>query len=239
MRDSAIYEGPAVEAGARMDAEQVRITLDQLIRSGNEDYASISRLLGRNPTYVQQFIKRGVPRRLSESDRQILARHFNISERDLGGPDGPKVHSSATDVRDSEDFMLIPYYDVRASAGSGSLQTGVEAPESALAFQARWIRAIATSGIEKLAVIRVEGDSMFPTLNDGDHILLDTADRRVRDGIYVLRTDDSLHVKRLAIHPATGRLTIQSDNAAYPSWPDCPVHSLEVIGRVVWVGRKL
>ncbi|TXG83001.1 MAG: helix-turn-helix transcriptional regulator [Sphingomonadales bacterium] len=222
-----------------MDSEQVRITLDQLIRSGNEDYASVSRLLGRNPTYVQQFIKRGVPRRLSESDRRILARHFNVSERDLGGPDGPQVRSNATDVRDSEDFMLIPYYDVRASAGGGSLQTGIEAPDSALAFQARWVRSIASGGIESLAVIRVEGDSMFPTLNDGDHILLDTADRRVRDGIYVLRTDDSLHVKRLAIHPATGRLTIQSDNPAYPSWPDCPAHSVEVIGRVVWVGRRL
>ena len=46
----------------------------------------MSRLLGRNPTYGQQFVKRGVPRRLSEDDRRKLAAHFGIAERLLGGP---------------------------------------------------------------------------------------------------------------------------------------------------------
>jgi len=69
-----------------MDSTAIRTRLDALIASRGEDYASLSRLLGRNASYVQQFIKRGVPRRLSESDRRILASHFGIAEHLLGGP---------------------------------------------------------------------------------------------------------------------------------------------------------
>jgi phage repressor protein C with HTH and peptisase S24 domain len=55
----------------------------------------------------------------------------------------------------------------------------------------------------------------------------------------VLRLDDVLLVKRLSPNPATRRITITSDNDAYPSWPDCDPAAITIIGRVVWVGRKL
>ena len=50
-------------------AEDPRALLERLIRERREDYAGLSRLIGRNPAYVQQYIKRGTPRRLSEGDR--------------------------------------------------------------------------------------------------------------------------------------------------------------------------
>ena len=82
---------------------------------------------------------------------------------------------------------------------------------------------------------------MAPTLSPGDDILVDLADReeRLRDGVYVLRIDDALVVKRIALHPIGGRVTVQSDNPAYPDWPDCDLASLNCIGRVIWAGRKL
>ncbi len=82
---------------------------------------------------------------------------------------------------------------------------------------------------------------MYPTLADGDDIMVDrsTAGMEVADGIYVLRRDDTLMVKRVAVHPGSHRLTISSDNGAYPTWPDCPRDSVDVIGRVVWAGRKI
>ena len=50
-------------------------------------------------------------------------------------------------------------------------------------------------------MIRVAGDSMAPTLGDGDDILVDRGDgaERLRDGIYVLRLDGALVVKRLVL----------------------------------------
>ena len=225
-----------------MDSLAIRQRLDALIVSRAEDYASLSRLIGRNPTYIQQYVKRGVPRRLSEDDRRKLARHFGIAERLLGGPEDAGSHAvlarPGLQAR-SEDYVLIPFLEIGASAGDGA-ETGSESPLAVLAFQANFVRGMTTGRPEALTVISVEGDSMLPTLADGDQILVDSDDReRLRDGIYVLRTDDALLVKRLSVHPATRRLTIRSDNDAYPSWDDCDPAGVSVIGRVVWVGRKL
>ncbi len=225
-----------------MDSIAIRKRLDELIASHGEDYASLSRRLGRNPTYIQQFVKRGVPRRLSETDRRVLAQHFGIAERLLGGFDDSVSRSIVSRpelVQRAQDYVLIPRLAVGASAGAGA-EPGDESPLAAIAFQANWVRSIASGRPEALSVISVAGDSMLPTLADGDHILVDADDReRLRDGIYVLRTDDALLVKRLSVNPATRRLTIRSDNDAYPSWDDCDPAGLTVIGRVVWVGRRL
>jgi hypothetical protein len=225
-----------------MDSIAIRRRLDELIAAHGEDYASLSRRIGRNPTYIQQFVKRGVPRRLSESDRRVLASHFGIAERLLGGPEegpGRAVVARPGLVQRAEDYVLIPQLGVGASAGGGA-EPGDEAPLAALAFQANWVRSITNGRPDALSVISVEGDSMLPTLADGDQILVDTGDHeRLRDGIYVLRTDDALLVKRLSVNPATRRLTIRSDNDAYPSWDDCDPAAVNVIGRVIWVGRRL
>lgn len=212
--------------------DPVRVRLDEMIRNKGDDYASISRLLGRNPAYMQQFIKRGVPKRLAEGDRRILARYFGIGEHMLGGPSdaGPTPRA----------FVTVPRLSIDASAGPGAV-AGVEQPVSALAFRADWLRQVASGGPEKLSVIQVTGDSMLPTLNDGDDILVDSGDGpdRLRDGIYVLRVDDTLIVKRIAMNPAGRRFTIRSDNPAYPAWEDCSAASIAVIGRVIWVSRRL
>ncbi len=224
-----------------MDSIAIRQRLDALIAGRGEDYASLSRRLGRNPSYIQQYIKRGVPRRLSESDRRILAQHFGIAEHVLGGPMEARsaVMSRPGLARAAEDYVLIPQYQVRASAGPGALPLS-ERPAASIAFQAGFVRDLSGSPPDALAVLTVEGDSMYPTLANGDQILIDTQDRLAsRDGIYVLRVDDALMVKRLSLNPATRRLTIRSDNDAYPTWPDCDPAAVAVIGRVVWVGRKL
>lgn len=226
-----------------MDSLAIRKRLDGLIADRGEDYASLSRLIGRNPTYVQQFVKRGVPRRLSETDRRTLARHLAIDERELGAPSEPAGHAVLAPANmpaaAASDFVLVPYLDIGASAGGGG-EAGGESPVAVLAFQSNWVRGVASAAPDALQVIRVAGDSMEPTLADGDHILVDTADRqRLRDGIYVLRSDDALLVKRLSVNPSSRRLSIRSDNDAYPSWDDCDPAGVSVIGRVVWVGRRL
>ena len=81
---------------------------------------------------------------------------------------------------------------------------------------------------------------MSPTLNHGDDIMVDNraAAGPLRDGIHVIRLDDALMVKRLASGPS-GRLSVLSDNPAYPGWPDVDGVTVAIIGRVVWAGRRL
>jgi phage repressor protein C with HTH and peptisase S24 domain len=82
---------------------------------------------------------------------------------------------------------------------------------------------------------------MSPTLSEGDEIMVHRGDAaaRLRDGIYVLRRDDELLVKRVAVNPASRRVTLKSDNPAYPTWVDCAVEDLAVIGRVVWSAGRV
>src|SRR5207253_5290167 len=62
-----------------------RQVLQRLCSERGEDFAGLSRMLGRNPAYIQQFVRRGVPKRLGEEERGKLARYFGISEALLGG----------------------------------------------------------------------------------------------------------------------------------------------------------
>lgn len=210
--------------------EENRAALQRLIEERGEDYAGLSRLLGRNPAYVQQYIRRGSPRRLAESDRRRLARYFGVDETVLGGP------AAAAGL----GLQAVPRLDVGAAAGAGAFD-GDERGEAHIAFDPVWLRRLARGAPEQLSIIRVAGDSMVPTLADGDDILVDRGDgpERVRDGVYVLRMDDALVVKRLAMNPAGRTLTIRSDNPAYPSWPDCDPAAVEIVGRVVWTGRRI
>lgn len=215
----------------RMAYGDPRQVLADLIRDRREDYASLSRLIGRNPTYVQQYIKRGVPRKLDEADRRTLARYFGIDEAALGGP--------VTELRARGGLVAIPQLQVRASAGPGTM-VGDEMRAGQIGFDERWLRDLAGAAPADLSLIRVSGDSMVPTLAEGDDILVNRADatERLRDGIYVLRIDDALVVKRIALSPAGHSITIRSDNDAYPAWPDCDPARIAIIGRVVWAGRR-
>jgi hypothetical protein len=209
-----------------------RTALQRLIDERREDYAGLSRLIGRNAAYIQQYVKRGTPKRLAEEDRRLLARYFGVPEALLGGPG-----AAPPDKREAR--VVVPMLDLRASAGPGALP-GNEQPRSHLAFDGAWLGRMARDP-KQLSIIRVDGDSMFPTLTDGDDILVDRGDAadRLRDGIYVLRMEGALMVKRLAPSPAGGRLSVRSDNVAYPSWDNCNPDDIDVVGRVIWVGRRL
>lgn len=214
-----------------MIGKDPRKSLDALIRERGEDYTSLSRMLGRNPAYVQQFIKRGTPKRLDEQDRRRLARHFGVSEAVLGG---------RSEDMPGRPLVAIPRLDVRASAGPGAV-AGEEMCAGRMGFDERWLRDLVGGSPAELSMIRVGGDSMAPTLCDGDEIMVDRNDRaeRLRDGIYVLRLEDVLVVKRIALTPVKRRITIRSDNVAYPEWADCNPATIHVIGRVVWAGRRV
>jgi len=209
-----------------------RTFLERLCEERGEDFAGLSRMLGRNAAYIQQYVRRGVPKRLKEEERRKLARYFAISETLLGGP--------ADNRAGGNGLVSVNRHPVMVSAGPGALVTQ-ELGKPYFAFDERWLKALTPTAPDNLSIVRVEGDSMAPTLNPGDEILVDLGDcaDRLRDGIYVLRVDDALVVKRLALHPMGGRVTVQSDNPAYSDWPDCGLDEINCIGRVVWAGRKI
>lgn len=210
--------------------ENVREELDRLIRQRNVGYSAVSRLLGRNAAYIQQFIKRGSPRKLDAEDRRKLARFFGVDEQLLGGPPAPIL----------DGLVEIAVLDVDASAGFGAIAED-EAAHTRFGFDERWLARLTRAKSASLSIIHVLGDSMEPTLSDGDEVLVDASDHgaRLRDGIYVLRADDALVVKRVTLKPGGRKITISSDNPSYPSWDDVDRSEIQVVGRVIWLGRAV
>lgn len=213
-----------------MDDFAIRTALDRAIRARGESFASMARLLGRNPTYVQQFVRRGVPRRLEAADIRTLARHLGIAEAMLGENGGAAIVPSPEHAQSPHDYVLVPHLD-RADRADGSF---------GFAFQAGWLRALASTCTDKLGLVDMTGDAMHPTLVAGDQLLVDTADagERVRDGLYALRLDHAIVVKRLAVNLCDRQVTIISDNDAYPVQPPADPARLTIVGRVVWKGRR-
>ena len=214
-----------------------RRMLDRLLTEKGVDYAQLSARIGRNPAYIQQYIKRGSPRRLGEQDRARIAAYLGVSEALLGGP-ALRVAAPPPRAR-GRDLVLVPKLAIGASAGPGASVDG-EAVEGEVAFDPRWLRDLGADP-RALSIIRVEGDSMAPTLGDGDDILVDGGDAaaRLRDGIYVLRMDDVLMIKRIARAPGPGRVSVISDNPHYRSWDDLPLSAIRLVGRVIWTGRRV
>ena len=210
--------------------EHVREELDRLIQQRRLGYSSISRMIGRNSSYIQQFIKRGSPRKLDDDDRRTLASFFGVDEQVLGGPPAPML----------DGLIEIPVLNVDASAGFGAIAES-ETAHTRFGFDERWLARLTRAKSASLSIIHVLGDSMEPTLSDGDEVLVDASDQgsRLRDGIYVLRADDALVVKRVTLKPGGRKITISSDNSAYPSWDDVDRSEIQVVGRVIWFGRAV
>lgn len=198
--------------------------------------SALSGLLGRNAAYLQQFVRKGSPRKLEENDRRTLAEFFGVDEGELGAPTRETVVAAGSGAAvKAADWADIPRLPLGASAGPGTLALD-PAPVDRLRFSGRWLRQ---QGLEPgmLSVIEVEGDSMEPTLRDGDEILVDRAPRPLRSGLHVIRLDDVLLVKRLESGPA-GTLRIISDNPAYPRMERARA-DVAVLGRVVWKGGRI
>ena len=72
------------EKGANLDP--VRRRLIALVAERKVSLAAVSRAIGRNHSYLQQFVKRGTPRRLPEEARHALANFLDADERSLRLP---------------------------------------------------------------------------------------------------------------------------------------------------------
>ena len=214
---------------------------------------------GFTPSTVEEWVNKNRTPRDASLEKLVLATGIP-AEWWLHG-DGPpqKAHSDRV-MRDIPAFsrgesssrrvdeeragyVAVPLYNgVRAAAGAGAVANR-EMPDDALIFKEDWIRFELGARPNDLYLIRVAGDSMEPTLRAGDTILVDRrAIRPDREGIYILRMNDMLLVKRLQSLPG-GIVKVASDNQAFAAFEvklaDIEDGELTIIGRVVWAGRRL
>lgn len=203
-----------------------RQRLLQLAGQRGVSLAQLSGLIGRNASYLQQFVRKGSPRRLEENDRASLARFFGVGEAELGASEEKSFPG---------DWADVPRLALRASAGAGAVALEEQAV-GVFRFDKRWLRG---QGLDPamLSAIAVDGDSMEPLLRDGDEILVDRTPRPPRDGVHVVLVDHALLVKRLDFS-RPGAVVLISDNDFYRP-VERQAGDVQVIGRVVWKGGRL
>jgi phage repressor protein C with HTH and peptisase S24 domain len=138
-----------------------------------------------------------------------------------------------------EEHVRIPRITVHASAGPGAIAESEQAEEHYY-FRRSWIRDKLRAMPEHLRMMYIRGDSMAPTLQDGDIILIDTQRRQPSPpGIFVLDDGVGIVAKRLEMAGSTPPvLRILSDNPQYSPY-ERELREARIIGRVVWFAREI
>jgi phage repressor protein C with HTH and peptisase S24 domain len=134
-------------------------------------------------------------------------------------------------------FALIP--QAALEGGIGTEGKGVEGGvEGKYAFRRTWLQS--KGNFEDFILFEVKGDSMDPTITDGDVVIIDRSKKQVVVGnIYALRTENAVMVKRLQPMDAN-HIKAMSDNKLYESYEiDLGKGDIEIIGQVIWIGREL
>jgi phage repressor protein C with HTH and peptisase S24 domain len=149
-----------------------------------------------------------------------------------------QIPPTAEMIADKLDSIMIPEIDISYSMGGGSViadhHSGHMRP-----FPREWLRPLIKGGFDEVFIARGEGDSMQPTLLDGDIVIVDTAQKSVdrQDRLWALAYGDLGMIKRVRkLHD--GGYQINSDNAAVSPFTvyDDEMH---IVGRVIWIGRNV
>lgn len=204
------------------DGKQQRAYIEAHVKGSSDiDYKALSKAIGKNATYIQQFITKGSPRALRERDMAVI-----VGTIEGGASDTP-------------DVLNIPVYGFRAGMGGGGVVLN-ENPTSLMPVHKDYLRNVRLDNAELIA-IEVEGDSMSPTLITGDNVLINKKDRNpARGGMFAIFDSNTLVVKRIEKIPATDPVMLRliSDNAHHSSY-DVIADDTNIIGRIVWFARRI
>ena len=146
---------------------------------------------------------------------------------------------SSSNPSSPECFEIPVLGDVKASMGYGV--TVFEQNRTGIYPVSRQLAEDLNLNIKKTEMIFASGDSMAPTIEGGDSLLIDRSKTEIHDGkIYCVRINGELYAKRLQFVPPSIVVVI-SDNRKYKSF-DVDLskeinYDFEIIGEVRWWGR--
>ena len=211
-----------------------------------------SRAIGRNDAYLQQFLYRESPRSLPEEARHRLATILDIDQQQLADR-----HLSAAMSDRPPAQISVPFFYVRVAAGGGAMPPDLSRSANSdsqdtagnpevlspigLGFPSSLLRRITSAPAASLQLISVSGDSMDPTLADGELVMIDTARKQPSPpGIFILDDGVGLVAKRVDAVPNTTppMLRLSSDGPAYSNYQR-RLDEVHIIGQVIWFGRSL
>lgn len=225
------YRVPEMSLGVRIDERLKKLGISQ---------AELARRVKVSQPTINALIKGG---NTGSKHLHRIAAELETSPAWLAGEtddDAPvTVAPSALDaLAEKMDLAIVPELELGYSMGGGAVFDQYE-QRGIVPFQRAWLRSMMRGAIADLFVARGEGDSMQPTILDGDIVLIDTAQRDIRqqDRIWAISYGDLGMIKRVRRTPQ-GNYLLLSDNPSVPP-VDCADEEMHVVGRVIWIGRRI
>lgn len=212
-------------------ARRFQLVVDQLAKGNKKHFAEIT---GKSASHIYK-ICRGMSRP-SMAYLQELYGEYKVDLTWLLTGEHSEGAQVTGILKDSY-LVFAPMFDVQASAGMGS-EVVAEDVEDYFAFNKTFLsRQLNVSG-DELVFVTISGDSMLPTLHDGDRVLVDMSQKLVNhEGLYLLQSESGLMAKRLSENK--GVLRVVSDNPEYESRTieASAREANPIAGKIVWCAR--
>lgn len=192
---------------------------------GKATNADLQRLLGLPSSRVSEIF--AGKRKIQADEAAKIIDRYQLDDRPLG--------TAPTPAGDDTSFVGVQNIDQPWGLGAAFTDSAVQV--EVLQFPKPWMEAISTSPPALLTWARARGDSMGPTIDDGDLVLLDRSRTRVneQDALWAFTVGDTASIKRLRVKG--DRFIILSDNKEVPDDEE-PIDFVRIVGRVVFVGKS-
>lgn len=205
--------------------------LERFIKNQNLNQSKLAQIIN----VKQQVISRLLTSKNSEDKATPALKYALLKYFDYDIDTGTYV--TKTKVNQGENVIPIHFFkDAKAAAGIGEMLPE-SSEEEVLYFDKRWLENIIGVKPNNAIIIQAEGNSMYPNIQNGDLLIVDTSIKNViNNKIFVIQQGNDLRVKRL-VKEFTGEVYLISDNdKEYP--PERAKQDSNIVGRVVWNGSK-
>ncbi len=231
--------------------DPVRLRLKDLLRRSDLTLKAASLAIGRNRSYLHEYVDRGIPAVLGYRDSETLGemlgcdpselRHEAVPKRRPMKRRPPRMPAGLPGA----PLVAVREVTVEVSAGAGTFAEEFVSETALWHWPENMIRHEAGASPENLRILRVRGNSMEPELRDGDRIVVDVSRRLPATGeTFVLWDGIGLVVKHVEVvrgdvvdEDEPPRLRLISANPDYVPY-SCLVEDAHILGKVLWAVRR-
>lgn len=217
--------------------DKIRKRIKERIDDLDMTYAEVSRRIGRNHAYIQQFLKRGIPSELDPKIAKKLAFVLEIPEGELMDENIPT--NSGSQISLAKGVIAVPEYDLAQLRNSDGIFALT--PISSDWYFRRDLLEGMGAHPEKTIIVRAEGDSMSSSIKPGEPLFVDTSRTDLsEDGTYLLKDGKTVLVRRIERVPGSQpqEIVLIADSPNSESFR-IQVNRLKALGRVVGAVRLI
>lgn len=214
--------------------EELIRQLDAKIIKGKD----VAAALGIDPARITEMRK--YERRVQAEEEEILARLLGMVDQAAPSDRETGARSlSLTDLAAEYGLVFVDEIDLAFGMGATFLDSAEPEVMGIVPFRENWLHGLYSGDVKHLKVVRGRGDSMEPTIRDGDTVLVDTSVRRIddQDRIWAISYGDLGMIRRIRVTPKGSWMLMPDNSVVRPD--EVGDGETFIIGRVIWIGRRI